>query len=77
MTASVAQLVEKALLLPSEARNELVEALLEHSDGDGELIGEQMKLVEERMARAARGETTFVEADEAHKFVLDSLQRME
>lgn len=75
MTASVAQLVEKALLLPSEARNELVEALLEHSDGD--LIGEQMKLVEERMARAARGETTFVEADEAHKFVLDSLQRME
>jgi hypothetical protein len=74
MTAAVAQLVEKALLLPSEARSELVEAILERSACSGEIIEEHMLLVEERMKNVASGKTKLVPEEEAHQSVLDSLR---
>lgn len=73
MTATVAQLVEKALQLPSEARSELVEALLERSQPSKALIMEQVRVVEERMAKVKNGESILIGEEEAHRLVLESL----
>jgi hypothetical protein len=75
MTATVAQLVEKALLLPTDARNELVEALLERSEPTEAHIMEQLCVVEERMARVENGESFLIGEDEAHRAVLESLSQ--
>ena len=76
MIATVAQLVEKALLLPSEARSELVEALLERSEPSDMLLMEQLRLVEERMAKVENGESLLIAQDEGHRLVLKSLSQV-
>lgn len=76
MIATVAQLVEKALLLPSEARSELVEALLERSEPSDVLLMEQLRLVEERMAKVENGESLLIAEDEGHRLVLKSLSQV-
>ncbi len=76
MIATVAQLVEKALLLPSEARSELVEALLERSEPSDMLLMEQLRLVEERMAKVENGESLLIAEDEGHRLVLKSLSQV-
>jgi hypothetical protein len=75
MTTNVAELVEKALLLPVEEQCELVEAILAGNTFPAELIEEQMRLVEERMERIAQGRSVLIPADEAHQFVLDALKQ--
>ena len=74
MTATVAQLVEKALLLPAEARSELVEALLERSMPSQALLSEQILEVEQRMARVRGGESGLIDEETAHTSVLNSLR---
>jgi hypothetical protein len=75
MTAAVAQLVEKALLLPTDARNELVEALLERSELTQPHIMEQLRVVEERIAKVESGESFLIDEEEAHRSVLESLSQ--
>ena len=74
MTTAVAQLVEKALLLPSEARSELVEAILERTPPSDGFLSEQMEIVTERMANVRNGKSALIPASEAHQSVLDSLK---
>jgi hypothetical protein len=74
MTATVAQLVEKALLLTTEARSELVEALLERSEPSQALLSEQILEVERRMARVRGGESGLIDEETAHVSVLNSLR---
>lgn len=74
MIATVAQLVEKALLLPTEARSELVEALLECSEPSQALLSEQVLEVERRMARVRGGESGLIDEETAHASVLNSLR---
>ena len=76
MTTAVAQLVEKALLLPSESRSELVEAILEGPPPTDAYLAESMELVTERMANVRDGKSTLICATEAHQSVLDSLGKI-
>lgn len=65
MTASVAHLLEEALLLPDESRAELVEAILESSAPSGEFVAEQMETVLRRMENVRNGSVQLIPAEEA------------
>ena len=73
MITAVAQLVEKALLLPSESRTELIEALLERPPPSDGSLAEQMGIVAERIANVRNGKSTLISETEAHQSVLASL----
>jgi len=73
MNARVAQLVQEALLLPSEARSELVEALLEHTPASPEAHDAQIRSIQARIANVAAGKSRLIAEEEAHQSVLDSL----
>ncbi len=75
MTTTVAQLVEKALLLPSEDRTELIEAILEGTPPSNSFLTDQMELVAERMENVRNGKSTLISAEDAHRIVLDSLRK--
>jgi hypothetical protein len=75
MTATVAQLVEKALLLPFEDRTELIEAILEGTPPSETFLSAQMELVTDRMENVRTGKSTLIAAEKAHQIVLESLQR--
>lgn len=73
MTAAVADLVEAALLLPSESRTELVEAILERSDSAPGFIAAQMETVRRRMDNVRTGKSALIPAEEAHRRVREAL----
>ena len=74
MSAAVAHLVEEALLLPSESRTELIEAILERSRPSEEFLTEQLDVITGRMENVRNGSSRLVAAAEAHQMVLNSLR---
>jgi hypothetical protein len=73
MSAAVAHLLSEAMLLPSDCRTELVEAILEQSAPGEQFLAEQMKMIAGRMEKVRAGASTLIPADEAHDLVLGSL----
>lgn len=74
MSATVAQLLSEALLLPVDSRTELVEAILEQSNPSPDFVTRQMEIVEARRQRLKDGVSILIPAHAAHNIVLDSLQ---
>ncbi len=74
MTAEVAELLERALQLPQEAREELADAILEHSEPDEEYMAELLKVVEQRMENVRTGKSKLIPAEEAHRSVREMLE---
>ncbi len=74
MSTDVAQLLEKALLLPSESQTELVEALLERAEPSQEFLEQQVDKIVRRMRNVREGSSTVVSAADAHDRVLGSLK---
>lgn len=74
MSSDVAHLLEEALLLPTEAQTELVEALLERSEPSLGFLDQQVGTVIRRMQKVRDGSSTVVSAADAHDQVLDSLK---
>lgn len=60
------------MLLPSDSRTELVEAILEQSAPSDDFISGQMKVITERMEKVRAGASPLIPADEAHDLVLGS-----
>jgi len=73
MSAAVAHLLSEAMLLPSDCRTELVEAILEQSAPGEQFLAEQMKMIAGRMEKVRAGASTLIPADEAHDLVLGSV----
>ena len=73
MKTVVAELVEKALLLPAEARVELLEAIWEKETPSEEFISAQMSVVAVRMENVRNGTSRLIPAEDAHCMVLESL----
>ncbi|MEN3943672.1 addiction module protein [Prosthecobacter sp. SYSU 5D2] len=73
MNAAVAHLFEEVLLLPSDSRTELVEAILERSAPSDELLKQQLEVVARRMENVRTGVSELTPATEAHASVLASL----
>ncbi len=67
MNAAVAELLEKALLLPQEEREELADAILDHSEPDEEYMAELLKVVEQRMENVRTGKSKLIPADEVFR----------
>jgi hypothetical protein len=74
MSVAVAQLLQEVLLLPVDARMELVEAILEQAEPTPEFVDQQMGHVFQRMAKVKLGTSTLIPAEEAHERVLASLK---
>ncbi|MBK8036994.1 MAG: addiction module protein [Verrucomicrobiaceae bacterium] len=74
MSTTVAHLLNEAMLLPHEARIDLVEAVLERSPPTDDFLTAQMKVVQTRMEKVKAGQSTLIPADEAHDSVLASLK---
>jgi|GEM_PF-1612029 len=77
MSVAVAHLLEEALLLASDSRTELVEAILERSSPSEEFLEGQMEVVVRRMKNVADGVSNLIPAAEAHEKVLASLRPRE
>lgn len=75
MSAAVAHLVEEALLLSSDSRTELGEAILERSKPSNEFVAEQLEVIAGRMENVRNGSSQLVPSADAHRMVLASLQR--
>jgi len=69
MTAEVSELLEKAMLLPQEAREELAEAILERSEPSEEYMAELLEVVEQRMENVRTGKSKLTSAEDAHRSV--------
>jgi exonuclease VII small subunit len=76
MTAQVAELFEKAMQLPQEAREELAEAILDQSEPNEAYMAELLKVVEQRMENVRTGKSKLTPADEAHRSVREMLESM-
>ena len=74
MSATVAHLLNEALLLPPDSRTELVESILEQSSPSEEFISRQMQVVSRRMENVRNGSSKLIPADEAHNLVQTALQ---
>lgn len=74
MTTAVAELVEKALLLPSEERAELLEAIWEGESPSDDFINAQLSIVAERMENVKNGRSSLTSAADAHRMALESLR---
>ena len=74
MNATVAELVEKALLLPTEARAELLEAIWEKQPPADDFITSQITVVAGRMDNVRNGTSPLIPAADAHRMVLESLR---
>jgi hypothetical protein len=66
VSTDVAQLLEKALLLPSESQTELVEALLERAEPSQEFLEQQVGKIVRRMRNVRERSSTVVSAADAH-----------
>lgn len=77
MTAEVAELLEKAMQLPQEAREELAEAILEQSEPDGEYMAEWLAVVEQRIENVRTGKSKLTSAEDAHRSVRQMLQSLQ
>ena len=75
MNTTVAELVEKALLLPPEARAELLEAIWEREPLPQDFISAQMGVVAERMENVRDGISPLIPAPDAHRMVLESFHK--
>lgn len=73
MPSTIERLVQEALLLPSESRIELVEAILEGGAPSSEFIEQQMPVVLERMASVRDGRSKLVRDEDAHRLVREAL----
>ena len=73
MSTAVAHLLNEAMLLPPEARIDLVEAVLERSPVSEDFLAAQMNVVSGRMENVRTGKSKLIPADEAHESVLASL----
>lgn len=62
------------MLLPWEARSDLVEAILEQSQPTDEFIQTQMGIVGRRMERVRVGQSRLIPAEETHAAVLARLE---
>ena len=62
------------MLLPSDCRTELVEAILEQSAPGEQFLAEQMTVIAGRMENVRAGASPLIPADEAHELVLGSLR---
>jgi putative addiction module component (TIGR02574 family) len=76
MTAAVKHLVEEALRLAPEEREELVETLLSHSEPDEEWSKEWGEEIERRAEEVLSGKGECVSAEEAHRWVRQSLSEI-
>jgi Putative addiction module component len=74
MSVAVAHLLEEALLLPSESRTELVEALLERSEPARDFLDHQLGIVMRRMQSVRDGTSSLIAAEDAHDQVMESLK---
>ena len=74
MNSSSADILHQAMLLPWDARTDLVEAILEQSQPTDEFILNQLELVNRRMERVRQGQSQLIPAEEAHALVLARLQ---
>jgi hypothetical protein len=74
MSVAIAHLLEEALLLPSESRTELVEAILERSEPSRDFIDHQLGIVRRRMQAVQEGTSSLIAAEDAHERVLESLR---
>jgi hypothetical protein len=74
MSTTVANLLTEAMLLPPEARIDLVEAMLERSSPSEEFMARQLEVVNQRMENVRTGVSRLIPADEAHESVLGSLK---
>ena len=75
MNTAVAELVEKALLLPAKAKAELLEAIWERESLPEGFIPVQMGVVAERMENVSNGISLLIPAPEAHRMVLESFHK--
>ncbi|MFT5466744.1 MAG: hypothetical protein ACI8UO_001844 [Verrucomicrobiales bacterium] len=73
MTAIAERLLEEALNLPVETRQELAARLLESSSPPEENLHRTLKTVRSRMEKVASGESKLIPAVEAHRQVRASL----
>ncbi|MBL9114253.1 MAG: hypothetical protein JNJ83_04550 [Verrucomicrobiaceae bacterium] len=74
MSSAVAHLLEEALLLPSESRTELVEALLERSEPSQDFLDHQLGIVRRRMQAVQGGTSALIAEEDAHEQVMRSLR---
>jgi hypothetical protein len=73
VSGEVTNLLEEAMLLSSESRIELIEAILEQSAPSEEFISQQVAEVERRMKNVRDGSSHLIPEREAHERVVDSL----
>ncbi len=76
MTAAVKHLVEEALRLAPEEREELVETLLSHSEPDEEWSKEWGEEIGRRAEEVLSGKCECISAEEAHRRVRQSLSEI-
>lgn len=62
------------MLLPSDFRTELVEAILEQSSPSADFVAQQLETVSRRRQQVKEGASRLIPADEAHDRVLSSLK---
>ena len=72
MADSMAHLLEEVLALPTESRLELAEHIWDNTPPHPDLIQEQLKEVERRMASVKEGRSQLIAADEAHRQVREA-----
>lgn len=75
MTAEVSELLEKAMLLPQEAREELAEAILEKSEPSEEYIADLVALAEQRMENVRTGKSKLIPAEDVFREIYEDLDR--
>ena len=63
MTAEVEELVEKALRLREQDRDELVDAILDHSDPPEDWLAHWIPIVHERMENVRNGRSETIPAE--------------
>lgn len=76
MTAAVKHLVEEALRLAPEEREELVETLLSHQEPDEDWSKEWGEEIGRRAGEVLSGKCDCVSAEQAHHLVRQSLSKI-
>ena len=76
MTAAVKHLVEEALRLAPEEREELIGTLLSHSEPDQEWTDAWVAECERRMEDVRSGKSKLIPAEEAHRRIRQALSEI-
>ncbi|MBX3739823.1 MAG: hypothetical protein KF712_02440 [Akkermansiaceae bacterium] len=74
MALTVEHLVQEALLLPSESRTELVEAILERTPPSAEFMRDQTSVVLGRMENVREGRSALIPDAEVHRQIREALR---